>query len=190
MNCVLKMLINFCLNLKMLPSVLIDISGHPGGSSGKESTCQCRRCKGLGFNPWLGKIPCRRAWQPTPVFLPGESAWTEESGRLQSMGLQRVGHDWRDLACTHTWTLTGSILSRPKVTPRPVTLVGQQPTTTMALTALCPVPGLWCHCSQPTAQPLSCCVRHCFCSPTRPPPWRSSCPALWPVPLRPGYTWI
>ena len=30
---------------------------------------------------WEG-IPCRRAWQPTPVFLPGESPWTEELGRL------------------------------------------------------------------------------------------------------------
>ena len=27
----------------------------------------------LGFNPWVRKIPQRRAWQPTPVFLPGES---------------------------------------------------------------------------------------------------------------------
>ena len=26
-----------------------------------------------GFNPWVGKIPWRRPWQPTPVFLPGES---------------------------------------------------------------------------------------------------------------------
>ena len=42
----------------------------PGGTSGKESTCQCRR---HGFNPWVGKIPGRRAQQPTPVFLPGES---------------------------------------------------------------------------------------------------------------------
>ena len=54
------MLTNFCLNLKMLPSVLIDISGHPGGSSGKEPTCQCRRLKRLGFNPWLGKNPWGR----------------------------------------------------------------------------------------------------------------------------------
>ena len=29
--------------------------------------------KRLGFHPWAGKIPWRRAWQPTPVFLPGES---------------------------------------------------------------------------------------------------------------------
>ena len=42
----------------------------------------------------VGKIPWRRAWQSTPVFLSGESPRTEEPGRLQSMGLQRVGHDW------------------------------------------------------------------------------------------------
>ena len=34
--------------------------------------------------------PWRKAWQPTPVFLPGESPWTEEPGGLQSMGSQRV----------------------------------------------------------------------------------------------------
>ena len=45
------------------------------------------------FDPLVGKIPWKRAWQPTPVFLPGESPWTEEPGRLQSMGSQRVGHD-------------------------------------------------------------------------------------------------
>jgi len=45
------------------------------------------------FSPWVGKIPWRRAWQPTPIFLPGEYPWTEESGGLQSTGLQRVGHN-------------------------------------------------------------------------------------------------
>ena len=40
--------------------------------SGKESTCQCRRCKRHGFNPWVEKIPRSRKWQPTSVFLPGE----------------------------------------------------------------------------------------------------------------------
>ena len=39
---------------------------------------------------WVGKMPWRRAWPPTPVFLPGESLWTEEPGGLQFMGLQRV----------------------------------------------------------------------------------------------------
>ena len=43
--------------------------GFLGGPGGKE----CRRHKRLRFNPWVGKIPGRRAWQSTPVFLPGES---------------------------------------------------------------------------------------------------------------------
>ena len=41
-----------------------------------------------------GKIPWRRAWQPTPGLLPGESPWMEEPGSLQFMGSHRVGHDW------------------------------------------------------------------------------------------------
>ena len=41
--------------------------------SGKESACQCRICRRPGFDPWVEKIPWRRKWQPTPVFLPGES---------------------------------------------------------------------------------------------------------------------
>ena len=51
------------------------------------------KCGGPWFNPWVGKIPWRRVWQPTPVFLPGKSPWTEEPGELQSMGFQRVRHD-------------------------------------------------------------------------------------------------
>ena len=47
--------------------------GFPGGTSGKEPAFQCRRCKRHGFNPWAGKIPWRRKWQPTPVFLLGKS---------------------------------------------------------------------------------------------------------------------
>ena len=49
---------------------LIKASFPPGGASGKEPVCHCRRG---GFDPWLGKIPWRRAWQPIPVFLPGKS---------------------------------------------------------------------------------------------------------------------
>ena len=45
-----------------------------------------------GFDLWVGRIPWRRTWQPTPVFLPGESSWTEGPGRLQSMGSQTVRH--------------------------------------------------------------------------------------------------
>ena len=41
--------------------------------SGKGSACQCRRYKRCGFDPWVGKIPLGRTWQPIPVFLPRES---------------------------------------------------------------------------------------------------------------------
>ena len=47
-----------------------------------------------GLDPWVGKIPWRGARQPTPVFSPGESPWIEEPGGLQSMGSQRVEHNW------------------------------------------------------------------------------------------------
>jgi len=57
------------------------------GSDGKESACNVGDPGSI-----LGLIPWRRAWQPTPVFLLGESPWTEEPGGLQSMGLQRAPH--------------------------------------------------------------------------------------------------
>ena len=46
--------------------------GFPDGARGKESACQCRRCKRFCFSPWIGKIPWRRKRQPTPVFLAGK----------------------------------------------------------------------------------------------------------------------
>ena len=79
---------------------MTNLRGFPGGASGKEPASQCRRHKKRGFNPWVGKIPWRRARQPTPVFLPRESPWTEEPGRLQSIRSQRVGPNWNDLAHT------------------------------------------------------------------------------------------
>ena len=78
--------------------------GFLGGTNGQVPACQCRRHKRCRFHPWVGKIRWRRAWQPTPVFLPGRSPWTEEPGRLQSIGSQRVRHHWSDLACMH-WEL-------------------------------------------------------------------------------------
>ena len=70
------------------------LKGFPGGAGGKESACQCRRCKRLGFDSWVRKIPCGKAWQSTPIFLPGEAPWMEEPGGLLFMGSQRVRHDW------------------------------------------------------------------------------------------------
>ena len=49
------------------------LQGLPGGASGKELICQCKRHKRCGFKPWVWKIPWRRKWQPTLVLLPGES---------------------------------------------------------------------------------------------------------------------
>ena len=46
--------------------------GLPRWLSGKESVCQCRRCKRGRFSPWVGNIPWSKKWLPTPVFLPGK----------------------------------------------------------------------------------------------------------------------
>ena len=58
----------------------------------------CLQCGRPGFDPWVGKIPWRRKWQPTPVFLPGESIWwatvhgVSESDRLHSLALDHLSH--------------------------------------------------------------------------------------------------
>ena len=63
----------FCILIALHLSAIITDTSFPGGACDKEPTCQCWRCKRCGFDPWVGKIPWSRKWQPTPVFLPGES---------------------------------------------------------------------------------------------------------------------
>ena len=63
--------------------------GFPGGSDGKESTCNV---EGPGSIPEVGKIPWRRAWQPTPIFLPGES-----HGQRSLEGHSPQGHKESDM---------------------------------------------------------------------------------------------
>ena len=58
----------------------------PQGWSGKEPTYSARDTGDGGLIPGLGRSPWRRKWQPTPVFLPGESLWTEEPSWLESTG--------------------------------------------------------------------------------------------------------
>ena len=58
--------------------------------SGKESTCQCRRCR---FNPCVWKIPWRSKWQPTPVFLPGKSHGQRKLVGYSPWRHERVAHD-------------------------------------------------------------------------------------------------
>ena len=57
----------------LLTYLLTPDMGFPGGASGKEPTCQCRRHMRCGFDPWVRKTSWWRAWQPTSVLLPGES---------------------------------------------------------------------------------------------------------------------
>ena len=64
---------------------------------GLESACQCRRHKRRGFDPWMGKIPWRRAWQPTSVFSPGRSY-----GHRSVVGYSPWGHkDWSNNSCSY-----------------------------------------------------------------------------------------
>ena len=68
------------------------IRGFSDGANGKEPTCQCRRYNRRKFDPWVGKIPWRRAWQPTTVFWPGESC-----GQRSLAGYDLRGHKELDL---------------------------------------------------------------------------------------------
>ena len=70
----------------------------PGGPRGKKLICQCRRHKKYGFNPWVRRMPWRRAWQPTAVFLPGESHG--QRSLVGYIGAQQVEHNCSDLAHT------------------------------------------------------------------------------------------
>ena len=65
----------------------MDVGVSLGGASGKEPTCQSRRQKRPRFHPWIRKIPWRRAWQPTPVFLPRET-----HGQRSLAGYSPWGH--------------------------------------------------------------------------------------------------
>ena len=82
--------------------------GFLGGTSGKEPTCQCKRHKRRRFDSWVGKIPWRRAWQPTLVFLSGDSMHR----RTWWATVPRVAKSWTQLKWLsmhsrdiYTWSL-------------------------------------------------------------------------------------
>ena len=54
-----------------------------------------------GFDPWVGKILWRWAWQPIPVFLPGESHRQRSLVGYNPMGSQRVRHNRNNSVCPH-----------------------------------------------------------------------------------------
>ena len=67
--------------LKWLSMHTCSLHGFPAGAGSKELAWQYKRCKRLRFDPWVGRIPWRTAWQPTPASLPGEShGWRNLSG--------------------------------------------------------------------------------------------------------------
>ena len=75
------------------------------------SACQSRRCRRCVFDPWVRKIPWRRKWPTHSSILAWKVPWTQEPGGLQSVGLQRVRHDWAT-STVHTWTHTHSIYAQ------------------------------------------------------------------------------
>ena len=77
---------------------LSSLEGFPSGAAGEEPTCQYRRLKRCGFDPWVRKLSWRREWQPTPVLLPGKS-----HGQRSLAGYRPWSHKELDTAHhTHT----------------------------------------------------------------------------------------
>ena len=73
-----------------------DILGFPGVASYKELAYQCSRPKGWEFDPWVRKIPCRKKWQSTPVFLPGQATVhrvAQSQAWLKQLSMHSILHE-------------------------------------------------------------------------------------------------
>ena len=93
-----------CYTFSFLRNLYTVLRGLLRWLSSKEPALQCRRHRRHGFDPWIGKIPWRRKWQPTPIFLPGKAYGQRSLAGYSPGGLQRVGHNWAHTG-THTYTL-------------------------------------------------------------------------------------
>ena len=98
--------------------------GFPGGASGKQSTCQCRRCKRHRFSSLHWKDPLEEDMATQSSILAWRIPWSEEPGGLWSVGSQRVGHDWSNLARMHTYILRMPPASHRKKNLFPVDIIG------------------------------------------------------------------
>ena len=105
------------------PWVLFD--SCPGGSAGKEPTCHCRRHKRHWFDPWVGKIPWRRKWQPAPVFLPRKFHGERSLAGYSPWGCKKSDTTGCVRTHTHTHTHTCKVLFKAGV-PSFVWQVGKQ----------------------------------------------------------------
>ena len=81
----------------------------PCSSDNKISARECRRPR---FNPWVRKVPWKRKWQPTPVFLPREFHGQKSLGSY-SLWDQRAGHDW----VTNTYLLKAKLHTYQRQSP-------------------------------------------------------------------------
>ena len=107
------------------PPVLFNVGlnlpcGLPRWGSGKESACQCKRCKGRWFDAWVGKMPWGRKWQPIPLLLPGKF---HEQGSLA--GYSTRGCKEPDVT-EHTHTHTHTHTETHTDTPLPCNIIANQ----------------------------------------------------------------
>ena len=72
----------------------------PGGSDGEESACNAGD---VSFDPWVRKIPLEKGMATHSNILARRIPWTQETGQLQSVGVQRVRHN----STTHTHIFFG-----------------------------------------------------------------------------------
>ena len=101
--CLINVFIYNSINVRLLTFV-IDYNWRPRWLNGKESACKCRKHRRPRFNAWVVKIPWSRNGNPLQVScLKNSMDRGEESSGLQSMGSQRVQHNW---ATEHTHTHT------------------------------------------------------------------------------------
>ena len=80
----------------------------PGASRVTQCYRICLPCRRCGFNPWVRKIPWRRKWQPTQIFLPGKSQGQRSLVELQFIGSQRIWYDWRVFSSVQFSSVTQS----------------------------------------------------------------------------------
>ena len=84
--------------------VCVCVYSFPGDLAVKTICPHGRRGRRCGFDPWVGKIPCRRAWQPTPLFLPRESHGQRSLKGYSPWGCKEL--DTTEHTHTHTHTHT------------------------------------------------------------------------------------
>ena len=87
----------------------LGLLGLPWWLRGKESTCQCRRCE---FDPWVGKMPWKRKWQPTPIVLPEKFHGQRSPVGFSPWSCKGVGYDLvannNNINCDFKWSFFGA----------------------------------------------------------------------------------